>query len=196
MPRFIPACAGNTCSAVRSICPSAVHPRLRGEHMAWPCVLTATIGSSPPARGTHGLPAPYGNPSRFIPACAGNTESKPGGEGRVAVHPRLRGEHSQSGALNEGQAGSSPPARGTRFRAGRRCCRSRFIPACAGNTCTIFSSVKPRAVHPRLRGEHDLFGCGLTDQTGSSPPARGTHRVDDPLGVIARFIPACARNTA
>ena len=34
LPGFIPAYAGNTAASPSTICPTAVHPRLRGEHLA------------------------------------------------------------------------------------------------------------------------------------------------------------------
>ena len=50
--RFIPACAGNTGLFVASRGLSAVHPRLRGEHMSPGPKQIRFHGSSPPARGT------------------------------------------------------------------------------------------------------------------------------------------------
>ena len=52
-PRPTPACAGNTCHAVRLLGEPQAYPRLRGEH--WPTVVVlAMIGGLPPlARGTH-----------------------------------------------------------------------------------------------------------------------------------------------
>ena len=71
--------------------------------------------------------------------------------------------------------GSSPRARGTRSDRSRARPRSRFIPACAGNTISRLSLQFPFPVHPRVRGEH--IG-------GLSPRSRSS-----------RFIPACAGNT-
>ena len=52
--RFIPACAGNTAFDGRERAPSAVHPRLCGEHPVQPTKRgkNACAGSSPPVRGT------------------------------------------------------------------------------------------------------------------------------------------------
>ena len=50
--RFIPACAGNATQGWTPPCPSAVHPRMRGERLHQPGVQNVSLGSSPHARGT------------------------------------------------------------------------------------------------------------------------------------------------
>ena len=90
---FIPACAGNTLPADPRVSDTSVHPRVCGEHAVdcWRAGLVAVHprvcgehptggltdrrihGSSPRVRGTR-VTYPFGiAPSRFIPACAGNT---------------------------------------------------------------------------------------------------------------------------
>ena len=49
--RFIPACAGNTISAVVVIVGSAVHPRVCGEYPEGIFVCPLPLGSSPRVRG-------------------------------------------------------------------------------------------------------------------------------------------------
>ena len=71
--RFIPAYAGNTCSAMY-------------------CEPHAS-GSSPRARGTRAVAPAALVGWRFIPACAGNTKRNIDLESKLAVHPRVRGEH-------------------------------------------------------------------------------------------------------
>ena len=152
-------------------------------------------GSSPPARGTRARGAKRLRVSRFIPACAGNTMAQAPRPENPAVHPRLRGEHVGATAPASMIGGSSPPARGTRIYRMLNATRTRFIPACAGNTVADLESVPVRAVHPRLRGEHDGFQRCETPLGGSSPPARGTRRDLGVVAVVDRFIPACAGNT-
>ena len=99
LPRFIPACAGNT-APCRSIWPRRpVHPRLRGEHYDISVAGRAALGSSPPARGTPSCGRSLPCAHRFIPACAGNTATKCSQVNIHSVHPRLRGEHSSRRAL-------------------------------------------------------------------------------------------------
>ena len=74
--RFIPACAGNTFGAPRPENMPTVHPRVRGEHMTDRPAVPFADGSSPRARGTHTWALSLHEPSRFIPACAGNTRGR------------------------------------------------------------------------------------------------------------------------
>ncbi len=52
-----------------------VHPRMRGEHPGRPVLNPPVVGSSPHARGTHLRVRAAREHRRFIPACAGNTQS-------------------------------------------------------------------------------------------------------------------------
>ena len=73
IPRFIPACAGNTIPLVLVIICQPVHPRLCGEHPLATDPAQIAIGSSPPVRGTRRGALFQRLAVRFIPACAGNT---------------------------------------------------------------------------------------------------------------------------
>ena len=152
--RFIPACAGNTGAGTAGDGMSAVHPRVRGEHVCAESSACMPVGSSPRARGT--LIGVFGHDlgARFIPACAGNTASKISSSVSRPVHPRVRGEHNFLEVPPLFRLGSSPRARGT--RPGRRVRQQecRFIPACAGNTLRVRCAVPLLSVHPRVRGEH------------------------------------------
>ena len=113
-----------------------------------------------------------------------------------SVHPRSRGEHQHDDVLDDHRAGSSPLARGTLSNIDIETARVRFIPARAGNT-TIWEPFSPRgSVHPRSRGEHCVLDSHSLSSIGSSPLARGTRRIVNAQGMVGRFIPARAGNTA
>ena len=132
--RFIPAGAGNTVSSCVGTSAPPVHPRGRGEHDCTTHVAPFGGGSSPRARGTHQHAQHTPSRLRFIPAGAGNTPQPGRPEGRQAVHPRGRGEHTGFVSFFTFVSGSSPRARGTRHSSRRAPRRCRFIPAGAGNT--------------------------------------------------------------
>ena len=193
--RFIPACAGNTCVCAMAQSTLTVHPRLCGEHTAERTTPQRSTGSSPPVRGTPRGICPHLLTPRFIPACAGNTSSRPSSAHPKSVHPRLCGEHESLTRFSGGLIGSSPPVRGTQRSTTTAACKYRFIPACAGNTCYNVKILHCMPVHPRLCGEHPPFSRTPGMRTGSSPPVRGTRGEDDGAIEGFRFIPACAGNT-
>ena len=173
--RFIPACAGN--SARRSTTPSSrsVHPRVCGELTRTWSAACSGVGSSPRVRGTLGGPERTWPPRRFIPACAGNSPCTRPPRRRRAVHPRVCGELAPREPALSAVDGSSPRVRGTRFPTGGTDDRTRFIPACAGNS--------PEWLRWRPPGD------------GSSPRVRGTPPGAGGAPRQGRFIPACAGNS-
>ncbi len=193
--RFIPACAGNTRTRRTRCAWNSVHPRMRGEHVGTLLVVMIRSGSSPHARGTL-----LGNSlgcglSRFIPACAGNTNRHNRFCSWPSVHPRMRGEHVVRVQIERHRNGSSPHARGTRPADPVSRDERRFIPACAGNTHPTMNATVMSTVHPRMRGEHTLACSLAAHSVGSSPHARGTLPRARICAAIRRFIPACAGNT-
>ena len=153
------------------------------------------IGSSPRGRGT---PEEWGlgnEPTRFIPAWAGNT-GKCGRRGRdTAVHPRVGGEHYAPTLGDRTWDGSSPRGRGTHGKGTNQDLRERFIPAWAGNTHSPEILRRQVSVHPRVGGEHHLQISFTVATPGSSPRGRGTHNPGSCPTINARFIPAWAGNT-
>ena len=139
--RFIPAYAGNSLGEQVVYNKEMVHPRLRGELVPLPELILAVVGSSPLTRGTHSpehLP-PFG--SRFIPAYAGNSSLIASAPGIHRVHPRLRGELRTEVTTANLESGSSPLTRGTHIK---RLCISRterFIPAYAGNSLKMVTTL-------------------------------------------------------
>ena len=193
--RFIPACAGNTAQPGLPPPPSAVHPRVRGEHLSPATTKSAHIGSSPRARGTLPVRLTALHLLRFIPACAGNTPSRRDPASACPVHPRVRGEHTPHAEFTHLADGSSPRARGTQLHSQPKTAQRRFIPACAGNTREPAMSARVSAVHPRVRGEHPASKRPSSTIAGSSPRARGTRPWTAWVQRVSRFIPACAGNT-
>ncbi len=91
--------------------------------------------------------------------------------------------------------GSSPHAWGT---PGRTDCRNwlrRFIPTRVGNTYASQSAPWPCAVHPHTRGEHRTIFALVTEDSGSSPHAWGTHGASVSSTIELRFIPTRVGNT-
>ena len=148
---------------------------MRGEHSSPRHITQCGCGSSPHARGTRESSGTTTASIRFIPACAGNTTEARHNRVQPAVHPRMRAEHSVSTIRSNSGRGSSPHARGTLRHDLDEPEERRFIPACAGNTSTMRCSSLLLAVHPRMRGEHAVHGCGAI--------------------LTIWFIPACAGNT-
>jgi hypothetical protein len=151
-----------------------VHPRMRGEHIELDPPGLGCSGSSPHARGTQSKLLLSHLDNRFIPACAGNTSSGGWVIDDATVHPRMRGEHPPEPNRLLSRNGSSPHARGTLAFLKGAVARSRFIPACAGNTSACSTCAIHSAVHPRMRGEHWDAIDWSTEHAGSSPHARGT----------------------
>src|SRR5258708_7214979 len=111
--RFIPTCVGNTNNEIFSISRLTVHPHVRGEHISKNSAHFNSTGSSPRAWGTliYLIRAMYNY--RFIPTCVGNTLVNVTEPALFAVHPHVRGEHSDCPVRMTHIAGSSPRAWGT-----------------------------------------------------------------------------------
>ena len=192
--RFIPACAGNRRATIDAAANISVHPRVRGEQRMVLFMRTTGSGSSPRARGTGACLCRAGLVWRFIPACAGNRKTAATSSRATTVHPRVRGEQ-RAGRKGAGMTdGSSPRARGTDPTPATCRARSRFIPACAGNSFVVTPDEPAFAVHPRVRGEQSRKPARSCPVAGSSPRARGTGTSTFLSRGVCRFIPACAGN--
>ena len=134
---IIPACAGSTVRLVVANARRRDHSRMRGEHACGSTGSACTWGSSPHARGAHGLALVAARIWGIIPACAGSTLRHRGEVRRAGDHPRMRGEHAGEKARNAEGGGSSPHARGARLTVPEIPFSRRIIPACAGSTRTI-----------------------------------------------------------
>ena len=111
--RFIPACAGNILVDEFIKLMYSVHPRVCGEHRRLTASVCWSTGSSPRVRGTYVNTVGRDKRKRFIPACAGNISPFGAVMLRIAVHPRVCGEHATNAARQLVVLGSSPRVRGT-----------------------------------------------------------------------------------
>ena len=153
---LIPAHAGKTPDASRSVCMARAHPRSRGENRAFTNACSVVLGSSPLTRGK---PCARGSGRveiGLIPAHAGKTGCRRRRPSRGRAHPRSRGENRLAGRWLLRGLGSSPLTRGKRFKvvAGRG--RRGLIPAHAGKTCVRGMGLGPFRAHPRSRGENAI----------------------------------------
>ena len=92
--------------------------------------------------------------------------------------------------------GSSPLTRGTPIKSEIKRLTSRFIPAYAGNSSSLTSSLVSSSVHPRLRGELHIMHYLFNTVNGSSPLTRGTLMSINRFYPHHRFIPAYAGNSS
>ena len=132
------------------------------------------FGSSPLARGTHFALSGSFRFLRLIPARAGNTRVHSNHAVLGTAHPRSRGEHVIRCAQAVVALGSSPLARGTRYRSWLALGSRRLIPARAGSTFPGSPRTAIVSAHPRSRGEHVAPRPDGYVNPGSSPLTRGT----------------------
>ena len=172
------------------------HPRLRGEHLGPRRSGDVFPGSSPLTRGAPARPSFADDCAGLIPAYAGSTTSTCWASVPKRAHPRLRGEHGLSAAVERDVEGSSPLTRGAPEAFWSGGSHNGLIPAYAGSTLATISTAHISTAHPRLRGEHICFSIALTAAAGSSPLTRGARDDTGRLRVSVRLIPAYAGSTA
>ena len=154
--------------------PPTVHPRVCGELLQTLEPELRQAGSSPRVRGTRREFGEYRGQVRFIPACAGNSLAPAASTAVKPVHPRVCGELPNAVGAWCDADGSSPRVRGTLRRRAARIGSWRFIPACAGNSRSVYLAQRRRTVHPRVCGELLLGRMVGVAVHGSSPRVRGT----------------------
>ena len=133
---------------------------------------------------------------RLIPAHAGKTAPSASTAGSSSAHPRSRGENLRLAEEGMDVLGSSPLTRGKRHHLRRLTLPGRLIPAHAGKTRSMRARRRPRAAHPRSRGENIQPEAILERLTGSSPLTRGKRSHGHDLQSRGRLIPAHAGKTA
>ena len=168
---------------------------MRGEHRRPPESRTATLGSSPHARGARGSESRPRGQIGLIPACAGSTGVVVRIPTHRPAHPRMRGEHDFERLFGARAPGSSPHARGAPLTLGISEPLSGLIPACAGSTLPYVRPSEVSWAHPRMRGEHFLHMLAHCGGRGSSPHARGAPVKVNIREHVPGLIPACAGST-
>ena len=149
---LIPAGAGRTRRARRAGRRRGAHPRWRGADFPVASSSTASVGSSPLARGGPRVAKVSDEWRGLIPAGAGRTLSRWSSSSSVAAHPRWRGADPTSIRCSASRSGSSPLARGGPFTGTCASAGARLIPAGAGRTSLTRSVFQWLRAHPRWRG--------------------------------------------
>ena len=194
--RIIPAHAGQTSGVRVDVSGTADHPRACGANRPDTPTGPPQAGSSPRMRGKR-LPSVLpGLLGRIIPAHAGQTVLKAGGQSKGTDHPRACGANDSTSNATGKAHGSSPRMRGKLHRSHLRTDVPRIIPAHAGQT-----RPKPRTPvsptdHPRACGANLAHAFGNLFAIGSSPRMRGKRGMQITEELRARIIPAHAGQTA
>ena len=169
----IPACAGEPppCSAI-TVC-SSVYPRVCGGTVPKLLVPPKTLGLSPRVRGNPVKARRIRRIVGSIPACAGEPRASPTSSTRPTVYPRVCGGTRRRRRRRVLPLGLSPRVRGNQMY--RRChrCRSRSIPACAGEPLGASVTTYSFRVYPRVCGGTGFGGIVGNPSSGLSPRVRG-----------------------
>ena len=192
---LIPAHAGKTVAAARSVTWRGAHPRSRGENLRRSRRLSALRGSSPLTRGKPWRVRGVHDNEGLIPAHAGKTEYSDGTKEPMPAHPRSRGENLISIASVTSACGSSPLTRGKLAAVNPTFATVRLIPAHAGKTVQFAAALITIGAHPRSRGENFQRLCILLPIEGSSPLTRGKPGLFAQVFGRAGLIPAHAGKT-
>ena len=195
MNRNIPACAGKTRSIGVAALVAWEHPRVRGENGDQAPNGAGGGGTSPRARGKPVRRCTFFRPQGNIPACAGKTDQRPGGENQPPEHPRVRGENGFGFDADFFVEGTSPRARGKPLSSVFVNRLTRNIPACAGKTWRDPAPSSRCEEHPRVRGENPTNEIITKIPFGTSPRARGKPTTRGDSVHLCRNIPACAGKT-
>ena len=193
---IIPAYAGSTVILAVVAASDTDHPRIRGEHCRRQAIVVTPPGSSPHTRGARAAADRLRSALRIIPAYAGSTTRAPSSPNSGRDHPRIRGEHLNSGAAHRVAQGSSPHTRGARPVERHVAPANGIIPAYAGSTSTPTGPAPQEQDHPRIRGEHLAVSRLRGLPLGSSPHTRGAHQTKLSMANTGRIIPAYAGSTS
>ena len=157
----IPASAGKPLYFYALHLPIWVYPRVRGEAMKIPRVVTLISGLSPRPRGSRIFSPGSASLSGSIPASAGKPYSAFQWTRATRVYPRVRGEAGFPSLPLQSFEGLSPRPRGSHQHLHVALVVVRSIPASAGKPTPMPMFLLLPGVYPRVRGE----------ATSSPPPA-------------------------
>ena len=169
----IPACAGEPGAGPGTRPWPRVYPRVCGGTRPARPGPEGQWGLSPRVRGNRpSLAGPPQSP-RSIPACAGEPSAgtRPSRPGRV--YPRVCGGTKLMEKDPELLDGLSPRVRGNRPCRPRRGCRTRSIPACAGEPSGLAQQQQTLGVYPRVCGGTSVSSSQCREGGGLSPRVRG-----------------------
>ena len=175
--RIIPARAGFTAGGPVLVGGHGDHPRSRGVYRATEAAISLREGSSPLARGLRGGVIGGGVEQRIIPARAGFTRRRRWWRSWPWDHPRSRGVYPTIWRRRPAGPGSSPLARGLLESVLTDEGYVGIIPARAGFTAPARARTGPASDHPRSRGVYGSPPTPTAATGGSSPLARGLHRL-------------------
>ena len=130
--------------------------------------------------------------SGAIPARAGFTSWPRAPRSGPTDHPRSRGVYCYHARVRVHVRGSSPLARGLPRKRHHDKQTPGIIPARAGFTAVDVIGAGAARDHPRSRGVYPVAAGAPAACAGSSPLARGLHRVRRPLDEERGIIPARA----
>ena len=111
-PRFTPASAGNIRGELTKALDSEVHPRIRGEYSVVTQVFKGVGGSPPHPRGIFTVAFAISPAPGVTPASAGNMLDHKTHRRYDQVHPRIRGEYSDTVAEVAEDLGFTPASAG------------------------------------------------------------------------------------
>ena len=190
--RSIPACAGEPCTPPAAPHTAGVYPRVCGGTSRRRVIGIRRVGLSPRVRGNRPTAAPATNPSRSIPACAGEPQHAERQRRQREVYPRVCGGTQPVQPRPPQCTGLSPRVRGnhrSNYGGGRS---NRSIPACAGEPNPPGHRRPTASVYPRVCGGTAGPAPGDCPGRGLSPRVRGNPSKRWQTARSGGSIPACA----
>ena len=193
--RLIPARAGKTFLKPTDTVHVRAHPRAGGENRPINRAVASFEGSSPRGRGKLAGIELRTQFRRLIPARAGKTGAGHHAFFAGGAHPRAGGENIPPGSRRVWIEGSSPRGRGKPTQDRITSHDVGLIPARAGKTSIVWSTMRRRTAHPRAGGENALADQLIEVRRGSSPRGRGKREQLTREPLLPRLIPARAGKT-